>query len=282
MTRSRDDPGHARLHQEELFAKKEFGLLQYRLQNLPGDSRARLQGLFTQALMDETLAVETPLGPLSFVLLGRLAAGRTTHLLTKQPGTIEWINAFRPNSVFWDVGANIGTFALYAALRPDMRVVAFEPAAVNYFLLSANCEANKLDSRMDCLLVGLGSESAVAQLEVSQFAPAQSFSFRGKPERPYPGRQAALVLTMDQLIEDYGLACPNYIKVDVPGLTEAVITGGMRMLRRQDVRELHIESREQSQTGQRIAEILQRIGFVAATRSTHGGSADVTYVRPGA
>ena len=29
---------------------------------------------------------------------------------------------------FWDVGANIGVFSLYAGLKPNARVLAFEPA----------------------------------------------------------------------------------------------------------------------------------------------------------
>jgi len=275
-TVSRD---HQREHPEEVYAKKQFNLLLYRLQQLPETARARLQGRFTQALLDQTLAVETPLGPLSFVLLGRTAAGRALSLLTKQPQTIEWINSFRPNSVFWDVGANIGVFTLYAALRGDTKVVAFEPAGVNYFMLAANCEANNLDSHVECLLVGLGSERAIARLEVSQFAPAKSFSFLGRRD-PHSGRQAALILSTDQLIEEYGLECPNYIKIDVPGLTADIIAGAARTLQRQDVRELHIECREDSKIGQRIVEMLKRHGFVAANRSTHGGSTDTTFARP--
>ena len=38
----------------------------------------------------------------------------------------------------------------------------FEPAAVNYFLLSANCEANHLDDNVTCLLLGIGSEKTIA------------------------------------------------------------------------------------------------------------------------
>ena len=108
-------------------------------------------------------------------------------MLTRQPATIAWIDAFEPNSVFWDVGANIGVYTLYAALRRDIRVAAFEPAAVNYFLLSANCEANKFDDRVQCLLVGLGRERSVARLEVSQFVAGKSFSFLGK-DQPYDGQ----------------------------------------------------------------------------------------------
>jgi FkbM family methyltransferase len=280
MTRDNHSLDATRVSLEEIYAKKEFGLLLYRLQNLPPTSRARLQGKFTQALEEETLAVETPFGPLSFVLLGRNAGGRALSLLTKQPGTIEWINSFQPDSVFWDVGANVGVYSLYAALRGQTKVVAFEPAAVNYFLLAANCEVNRLDARVDCLLVGLGREKALARLEVSQFAAARSFSFHGKRDQPHGGRQASLVLSMDQLIDEYGVACPNYIKIDVPGVTEDIIAGGVRTLQRPEVRELHIEFSEHSRNGRYITQMLEQHGFAASNRHMHGGSTDVTFARP--
>jgi len=268
--------------QEELYAKKQFGLLMYRLRQLPEVSRAKVQSAFTQTLLDETFAVETAAGRLSFVLLGKVAAGRALSLLTKQPATIKWIDSFRPDSVFWDVGANVGVYTLYAALRGQAKVVAFEPAAVNYFLLAANCEANKLDRRVDCLLLGLGSTKAVGRFEVSQFAPAGSFSVRGQGDQPPHNLQTALVLSMDELIDAFELPCPNYIKIDAPGMSESIIAGGTRMLQRPEVREVHIELREQSKGGPRIIEMLERSGFVVASRHVHGGgSADLTFARPG-
>ena len=264
---------------EEEYAKKEFGLLMYRLQKLPLRSRARLQSDFTQKMVDTTLAVDTPKGQLSFVLLGKSSAGRAVSLLTRQPATIAWIDSFMPGSVFWDVGASVGVYSLYAALGTDTKVVAFEPAAVNYFLLAANCEANRLYDRIDCLLVGLGREQAVARLEVSQFRPARSFSFRGKSGEPHEGRQAAVVLSIDRLVEEYGLACPNYIKIDAPGASEAIVAGAARTLQRPELRELHLEVRESSKGGQRIVEMLKAGGFVPTSTAEHGGSADVTFVR---
>ena len=214
--------------------------------------------------------------------IGKGAAGRALSLLERQPATISWIDSFQPNSVFWDIGANVGVYTLYAALRGDIKVVAFEPAAVNYFILCANCEANRLEDRVECLLVGLGSERAVARLEVSQFAAAQSFSFRGKRHKPWAGRQAALVLSIDQLIAEYGLVRPTYIKIDVPGVTEEIVSGAARTLRQHDLRELHIEMIEESAAGQRIANALAGTGFVIASPHTHGGSTDVTFGRRGA
>jgi FkbM family methyltransferase len=269
-----DDP-------EEDYAKKQFGLLMYRLQKLPPRSRARLQSDFAQKMIDSTLSVATPKGMLSFVLLGKTSAGRAMTVLTKQPATIAWIDSFEPGSVFWDIGASVGVFSLYAALGTDTRVVAFEPAAVNYYLLAANCEANKLQDRVDCLLVGVGARRAIARLEVSQFRPARSFSFRGKRAEPYEGRQSAVVLSIDELVEDYGVPCPNYIKIDAPGASEGIIAGAARTLRRPDLRQIHLEVRDTSKGGRRILEMLNQGGFAGTSKDTHGGSADVTFSRVG-
>jgi FkbM family methyltransferase len=265
---------------EVTYIRRQFKLLLYRLQVLPEAVRARLQGHLTEGLLEKTFRVDTPRGALSFVALGRTGAGRGTSLLTKQPATIEWIDGFRPNSVFWDVGANVGVYTMYAALRGDTRIVAFEPAAVNYFLLVANCQANQLDDRVQCVLAGLGSRPALESIEVSQFSAGQSFSFHGKPHRPFAGRQSALVMTIDQLVDDYGLACPNYLKIDVPDMTADVLDGGIRTLRRRELREVHVEVDDRSGGGSPVIERLERCGLVLTRRDAHG-IADLTFTRPG-
>jgi FkbM family methyltransferase len=250
--------------------KREFERALHGLRHLPDAARVRVQSRLSQALLDETFEIDTPRGPLKFVLLGRGAGIRAMCVLTKQPATIQWIESFRPDSVFWDVGANVGVYALYAALRGDARVVAFEPAAVNFFLLAANCEAN-----------GLGREKSIGHMAVSQFVPAESFRFRGTSVPRHPTQQAALILSMDQLVEEYGVACPNYIKIDVPALTEAILVGGPRLLARPEVRELHVEMREDSSTGQRIVALLSQAGFEIVGRPAHGGATDLTFAKPG-
>jgi FkbM family methyltransferase len=271
-----------RYEPEEWCAKQEFRLLLRRLRGLPAPERAKLQGIFAEALLARTFPTETPRGPLSFVLVGRLAARRAMTLLTKQRSTIAWIDSFLPGSLFWDVGANVGVYTLYAARRGDTRVVSFEPAAVNYFLLAANCEANGLTERVECLCLGLGEGKGLAHLRASQFEAARSFSFREKgSEREPSGRQASLVVSMDQLIEEYGVACPNYVKIDVPGLTEQILAGGARLLQRPELRSLHVEMKDDTPKGQNVIRILGEHGFVIAGQHKHHDTADVTFARTG-
>jgi FkbM family methyltransferase len=260
------------------YIKKEIQVLLYHLQGLDGVTRARLQGDLTQTLLERTMTVDTPRGPVSFVTLNRVSAGRAATMLTKQPATIEWIDRFQPNGVFWDIGANVGVFSLYAALRGDTSVVAFEPAAVNYFMLAANCEINRFEDRVRCVLAGLGRSKSLAYLASSQFAGAASFGFGAKKAQVFEGRQTAIILTIDQLVEEFGLPCPNYLKIDVPGLTDDILAGGACTLARPDVREVHVEASESSSSGRRVIEALERAGL-CLDRATAHGSSDLTFIR---
>jgi FkbM family methyltransferase len=249
------------------------------VRRLPLEPRAKVQGEIARALAADALQIETPKGPLRFAVFGETSGFRAKGLLTKQKATIAWIDGFRPNSVFWDVGANIGSYTLYAALRPDLRVIAFEPAAVNYFILAANCELNAFGERVDCLQVGVGAGKGIERLEISQFEPARSFSFLGKGRHPAASRQAVLVLSTDQLIEEYGVPCPNYIKVDVPAFTGAIIEGAAGTLQRRELLELHVEASEESAGGRHVVELLADAGFRIAARHVHGSTTDLTFTR---
>ena len=263
---------------EVKYVRRQIELLLYRLQTLPDDARARLQGELVQSLLDHPLVVDSPRGPVSFVTLGRVGAGRASKLLTKQPDTIAWIEGFDADSVFWDVGANVGVYTLYAALRADTRVVAFEPGAVNYYQLAANCELNGFTDRVQCLLAGLGRGTMVAGLAVSQAASGASFGFGAKKAQAFAGRQAAMIVSMDEAVEALGLPCPNYIKIDVPEMTLDVLAGGARTLARSDVREVHVEASETSTGGRRVVDTLRQHGFDIKGRAEHGAT-DLTFVR---
>ena len=52
---------------------------------------------------------------LNFFSPNYLSRWRVQTLFTKEADTIDWINNFDDNCVFWDIGANIGIYSLYAA-----------------------------------------------------------------------------------------------------------------------------------------------------------------------
>ena len=53
----------------------------------------------------------------SFFCPNELSKWRVETLYTKEPETLEWIDEFEQNKeiIFWDIGANIGLYSIYAA-----------------------------------------------------------------------------------------------------------------------------------------------------------------------
>ncbi|OAB57235.1 hypothetical protein AY599_03255 [Leptolyngbya valderiana BDU 20041] len=233
--------------------------------------------------LSQPIRIETPRGEVKMVPLGRGTAKRAMRFCTQEPESLSWIDRMAPDSVLWDVGANIGVLTLYAAMRPDMRVVAFEPAAVNYFILCANVELNGLDDRVVCLPFGVGDAPAVASMELSQFAFAHAFSFTGKKRKPYQARQSGVIMPLDGLAELYGLPAPDYLKIDVHGLTTAILEGGRQVLSDPGLKQLQIELRVDeggSQRDKAALDLITACGLqVAEVHNKPGGGSDVVFGR---
>ena len=65
------------------------------------------------------------------------------EFFTKEPETLGWIDEFKTEDkiIFWDVGANIGIYSIYAALKhSNIEVVSFEPSTSNLRILSRNIQ----------------------------------------------------------------------------------------------------------------------------------------------
>jgi hypothetical protein len=70
------------------------------------------------------IQVKTDFGDIKLFTPGEIPLWRANTLLTKEPDTIEWINSFEKEDVFWDIGANNGNYSLYAAIK-GIQVMAF-------------------------------------------------------------------------------------------------------------------------------------------------------------
>ena len=52
---------------------------------------------------------------MSFSVPNHLALYRCKTFKTKEPDTLTWIEQMGEDSVFWDIGANVGLYSIYAA-----------------------------------------------------------------------------------------------------------------------------------------------------------------------
>lgn len=193
------------------------------------------------------IMVKTKMGRIKFHCPGEIAMWRAETLLTKEADTIEWIDGFNGTCVFWDVGANVGTYSLYAALRPGIKVLAFEPSAFNYYLLNKNIQTNDMEGSVASLCVAFSDSTRLGgfYMENTEFGGAlNNFgeAMDWKKEAFDPSyRQGMIGLSIDDFVEKFNPPFPDYIKIDVDGIEPKIIAGARKTLSDKRLKSILIE-----------------------------------------
>lgn len=175
---------------------------------------------------------------------------RVKTLFTKEPGTVRWIQeTVTPHDVFYDIGANIGQYALMAAQR-GASVVAFEPHLFNAVSLIRNVQKNKASVRVitsalhdeDCFLPfnylhtmagSSGSQLGHTVAETGEtFVPALI--------------EMKHATTVDRLVREGVILPPTVVKIDVDGNELTVLRGMTQALA--SVRSLQVEMHPRSES----------------------------------
>jgi FkbM family methyltransferase len=163
-----------------------------------------------------------------------------THLLVK-PGmtgaTGNWycglhehddmgfvLHFLRATDIFFDVGANVGSYTVLAAGAVGARVVAVEPIPSTFEALRANVQLNDLGDRVTLLNVGLGAAddtvTFTSDLDAMNHALASGES-----------ADCAVDVTVTTLDDIAGLVAPAFIKIDVEGFETQLLAGGKATIR---------------------------------------------------
>lgn len=190
-------------------------------------------------ILQEVTSIETKHGSLIFHTPTWLPRYRANTILAKEPETIAWIESFTPNSVFYDVGANIGIYSIYAAKAGNCRVIAFEPSAPNLEMLIRNILKNKLQNLITVVPVGLSEKDSVTKMyfNLSKFTwgGAHNSLGEGLNQKGLPMLDANSVqlvaMKLDSIMNLFNLPRPNYIKIDVDGLESLVLLGAQETLK---------------------------------------------------
>lgn len=158
---------------------------------------------------------------------------RANSLFKKEPSTIEWIGSMKEGEILFDVGANIGSYTIWAGVN-GVKVYAFEPEAENYSLLVKNMNLNHLVPNAYCIAVA-DVQKAALLYESNGEAGSACHTFGREvghdlQPRKSPLTQGSLGIPLDTLVYDYKLPSPDHLKIDVDGLEFEVIKGAERIL----------------------------------------------------
>jgi FkbM family methyltransferase len=129
-----------------------------------------------------------------------------------------------------DGGASFGIYTLMAArmVGPLGRVLAFEPAAESFSILSHNLRLNKL-TNVRAFQAGLSDRSGEAPLYHTAGAPNRySLAYSTGSS---PGFEPVQTVTLDNALRSEGVDRLDLLKLDVEGAEELALRGAEGLLR---------------------------------------------------
>ena len=168
---------------------------------------------------------------LDFATPNALLKMRADTFSTKEPETLEWIDGFDADKIFWDIGANVGLYSLYAAKSRNCRVIAFEPSVFNLEWLARNIWMNDLTDNVQIIPLALSSTDGFQMMNFSSVDWGGALSHFGEVDMaPSMHRYDSMQYKMMGLNPDHAVASglvpqPDYIKIDVDGIEHEILRG---------------------------------------------------------
>ena len=176
---------------------------------------------------------------------GQVIRYRAKTFLTKEPETINWIDSFNKKDKLLDIGANIGIYSLYAALKNHI-VVAIEPDALNYALLNLNIRNNNFSNKITAYCNAIHNQKKFSKFNISSLdwgGASNSFDNKfdqwGNNYKPVHF-QGIFGITLDEFLKKIKYF-PNHIKIDVDGNENLILQGAKKTLANKNLNSVLIE-----------------------------------------
>jgi FkbM family methyltransferase len=150
---------------------------------------------------------------------------------TKEPETLRWIDTFDSKDIFWDIGANIGLYSIYALKKSGCKVFAFEPSSFNLEWLHRVISLNSCGCDVVVIPVAVSSMNLYSTFRYSStdFGGALnafdiSFDWEGEEFRSV-FEQGCFGMRGIEVCKFLNIPKPTKIKIDVDGAEHLVLEG---------------------------------------------------------
>ena len=140
-----------------------------------------------------------------------------------EPEFLDWCDQLRTSDVVWDIGAPIGHFPAFAALKSGAKVYAFEPEALNYGQCALNHYLNfeQLKDRMVPLGFCIANRSGLHDMVIQLYGAGEHTKCIRPDADTY--KVPVLFLGLHEILA-MGVDPPSAIKIDVDGSESEVIS----------------------------------------------------------
>ena len=168
---------------------------------------------------------------LKFYCINKMTKYRIDTFFSKESDTISWIKSFKTNTVFWDIGANIGLYSVYASRIANCQTYAFEPSVYNLELLTKNIFLNQLESKISLIPMPLSENTKIDYFYMNNpdySSALSSFSYDYDQDGNKFNsnfKYKVIGISASDLIDKFNIKLPNYIKIDVDGAEHLILKG---------------------------------------------------------
>ena len=209
---------------------------------------------------------------IKFFIPNQLTEYRVNTFFTKEPETLEWIDKFnnKDKIVFWDIGANIGLYSIYAVLKhKNIIVQSFEPSTSNLRVLSRNLSINGLENKIYInqfpLMINDNTHDLMMESTFMEGGALHSFGkdldFQGNKIN-VQNKYKIYGFSINFLIKKLNFEIPNYVKIDVDGLEHHVLQGADDILNESKIKGFLIEINENYKEQQeKVKNIMKKYNF---------------------
>ena len=185
---------------------------------------------------------------------------------------LEWIDGMSYGDCFFDIGANVGNFAIYAASK-GIETYAIEAELLNASLLYENIFLNDLQNTCIVLPYCLADQNKIDTFYLKDISKGDALHSVGKPSHML-GENAQKMLKkmptpvfrLDDLIAMLSLKKPSHIKLDVDGNELQIVLGGIKTF--ESAREIHIELDTSNKEHKEVFILLAKLGFEIINKET--------------
>lgn len=185
---------------------------------------------------------------------------------SKEPEMLDWIDEnMYDGDVLFDVGANIGIYSIYAALRnKNATVYAFEPEYSNLNQLKQNILNNNLQSNIIPFSFALGDTTGISYLHIQDVTAGSALHTVSNKSLKITQtghnivwKEGVACFTIDDLCKISGIR-PTLIKIDVDGNETEILNGGKETFNNKELRSVIIEVDAKQN---KCEDILKNYGF---------------------
>lgn len=270
--------------------------------DVPPAVHAAIRGISALTAKKQILAIES----LQCAFVDATPEGRTVTAGSRReisrfaaplaPEILAWLQSFRSDDVFYDIGANCGGVVLRArGLHGDrLRVVAVEPGAANFASLARNVLHRPSETPVIALQAALMDTTGLRCLYYNRdtdsgsalHAIGEARDYRGEAFAP-AAAQLVPVYALDDLIRLFDLPLPTRVKIDVDGHEVDVLRGARQTLSSASIEDVLVEIVNHDSRDSRLnaaRQLLEAEGFVLHAVVQHAAPtiADYLFTRRGA